>query len=522
MPNENVRYQLMNGVKSIDLPQYPDSAWTFATGAPEKEDTELYSKVAPVFRAVNLDANVKAGVPWALVTKGGKDYDTSEDWQNNCGFMPNPSELFKQMFMSLSFMNAAYLFMETRPRLLRYLVPTTITPVQNLAFPYNLTGFERAVGASKKTYSVADNVIRYLWRLDHTTELLPSTNTEFKALSAAAGILFYADFFVENYYKGGGVKATVVAVKGQLGPDQAKDAEKAWTKFLKFLGGGGQRAKVVNADFIDVKTIGDGVDGIAKNDTFREQCQKIAMAKGMPLSMLLSDYDNYSTAQVYDTAWFRDDIFPFMKWFASEMNEQVWSPLGLKMEYRPEQTDQGTQDEVDRTAAFAAFAKAFADYPDSATFLAAASMFGFEMSDDMLNAVNAYYAEKNKPAPVVAPALPVPVEPIPPVEDAAIVEPVKSFIPNPDQMAEINTWKALAFRKHKRGDGLYFAWEAKSLPAEIVDDIRSKLGWAKDHDDIKAAFDLTGAVQVAQSDGAEMRELAAALNEATAAMKAAR
>lgn len=251
------------------------------------------------------------------------------------------------------------------------------------------------------------------------------------------------------------------------------------------------------------------------------------MAKGMPLSMLLSDYDNYSTAQVYDTAWFRDDIFPFCKWFADEMNEQVWNRIGLRMEYRPEQTDQGTQDEVDRSAAFTTFADSFSKYPDAETFLAAAAMFGFELSDEMIGAVKAHYAKPPEPLAtniretIQQPATPSDATP----PDASTIEtapPAKAFIPNPDQMAELNTWKALAFRKHKRGDSLYFAWEAKSLPAEIVDDIRARLGWAKDHDDIKSAFDLTGTAQPVKAEGAELLVLAAALNDAAAALKAAR
>ena len=80
-------------LKGIDLPQYPDSAWNWITGAPEDTSEEqLYSRVAAVYRVANLSAEAIANVPFA-VYKGKTEFDTSDDWQNKVGFMQNPREL---------------------------------------------------------------------------------------------------------------------------------------------------------------------------------------------------------------------------------------------------------------------------------------------------------------------------------------------------------------------------------------------------------------------------------------------
>ena len=89
MPENLHFYTDGTSLKSIDLPQYPDSAWNWITGAPEDtKDEELYARVAAVYRVANLSAEAIANVPFAVL-KGETEYDTSDDWQNKVGFLPN-------------------------------------------------------------------------------------------------------------------------------------------------------------------------------------------------------------------------------------------------------------------------------------------------------------------------------------------------------------------------------------------------------------------------------------------------
>ena len=181
------------------------SSWNWITGAPESKDDDLYSRVAAVYRAVNLTADAMASMPFALVNiASGEDYDTSEDWQNKVGFMPNPSELLRLWRMSLFMTNSAYAFMEGNRVIknLRYIVPGTITPIVNSQD--GLVGFKRTVGTTSTEYSLKDRRIFWMWRRDHTTELLPSKYTEFMACMAAAGILYLADYYIQNFFQRGG------------------------------------------------------------------------------------------------------------------------------------------------------------------------------------------------------------------------------------------------------------------------------------------------------------------------------
>jgi len=88
-------------LKGIDLPQYPDSAWNWITCAPDDtKDEELYARVAAVYRVANLSAEAIANVPFAIY-KGDQEFDTSDDWQNKVGFLPNIRELLRLWRLSL-------------------------------------------------------------------------------------------------------------------------------------------------------------------------------------------------------------------------------------------------------------------------------------------------------------------------------------------------------------------------------------------------------------------------------------
>ncbi|MDD3095908.1 MAG: hypothetical protein PHD63_06665, partial [Candidatus Marinimicrobia bacterium] len=215
-------------LKGIDLPQYPDSAWNWITGAPEDtKDEELYARVAAVYRVANLSAEAIANVPFA-VYKGETEYDTSDDWQNKVGFLPNIRELLRLWRLSLFMTNSAYGFMEGNRAVknLRYVVPSTITP--QIDKWEGLTGFKRRIGTETTEYSLKDNRIFWMWRLDHTTELLPSKNSEFKALMAAAGVLYYADYYVQNFFQRGGIRPALLQVAGVPTREEREKIETVW------------------------------------------------------------------------------------------------------------------------------------------------------------------------------------------------------------------------------------------------------------------------------------------------------
>jgi hypothetical protein len=501
---KNLFYTDGNSMKGIDLPQYNDSAWEWSSGKPETNNDDLYAKVAAVFRTCNLTAEAIASLPFALI-QGKTDFDVSDDWQNKVGFMPNPREILRLWRMSLFMTNTAYGFMEGNRAVknLRYIVPTTIQPIVDSGV--GLTGFKRTIGNQSTEYSLKDNRIFYMWRRDHTTELLPAAATEFKALMAAAGVLFYSDYYVQSFFQRGGIKPTMLLVKGMADPTAREKIEGMWDKLMrgmsKYLG------KVWNAESIEPVVIGEGIDNIKDSVLHEDKIADIALAAGIPLSLLLANSASFATAKVEYLSWFRNSVIPWSIYMGDCMNDQLFTPLGLKFEFRPELTDHGQEEEVERSQAYGNYITA------KMKPSVAAQILGIDLPPGMSFEQLDIDFEEMTPAPVPI----VMQEPEPTTDDGDEETPdedeVKSEpnVPTLDYFRELKCWETKAIRKFKQGKSPDFPFVCKVVPETVASAIRSRLPECKSVQDIIDAFELTPR----EDDG--LLALADALNRAVEA-----
>lgn len=482
-------------LKGIDLPQYPDSAWNWITGSPEDtKDEELYSRVAAVYRVANLSADAIANVPFA-VYKGKTEFDTSDDWQNKIGFLKNPRELLRLWRLSLFMTNSAYGFMEGNRavRNMRYVKANSITPVTDKW--EGLTGFKRQLGTETIEYNLNDNRIFWMWRLDHTTELLPSKNSEFRALMAAAGVLYYADYYVQNFFQRGGIRPALLQVAGVPTREEREKIETVWDKIIhgwsKYLG------KVISANEMDVKVIGDGIDNVANGQIHSEKLADVAMAAGMPLSIILANSANYATAQTEYIVWFRDSVIPWVNFMEDSLNEKLFKPLGYRFEFRPEMSDKGQEEERQRAGAYRAYV-ASGMKPSIA-----AQVVGIDLPPDIEYEDLDDVFVQPKPEPVNETEIPIEKEELPePVDEKSVT------LLTIDQLRELEHWQDLAFRKLKQGKSLSFPWVSKTLPEEVASVIRDRLPACKTLAEIERAFELD------RKDEDALKLLAEALNRA--------
>jgi hypothetical protein len=511
------RYVMTDGVKSIDLPQFPNEAWHFYGEEDDDGKEDFYSTVSAVFRAVNLTASATANIPFALVDKGGKDVDVSDDWQNIVGFMPKPQELIRLWRMSLTMTNSAYGFMENvKPdgKNLRYIVPTTITPIVDIS---GLKGFTRTIGNAKKDYPLGkNNPIFWMWRMDHTTELLPARSTEFQAMCAAAGILYYSDHFVNAFFKRGGIKPTMLVLKGMTTKDNIDKIESVWDKIIR--GGYKYLGKIFQgvdaAGGLEAQTIGEGVDTLKDETLTKSKIEDVAMSVGMPLSLLLANSANYATAQVELKTWYENSLAPWCSFMADEMTDKLFKPLGYKFVFRPEMTDPGQEDEVSRASAYSTYVTS------GMRQSVAAQIMGIELPEGMkYEDLDTMAKEKQEEA----------IDMMQKKQGSSDTqssndkedkpnglqkekEKVVKFIPNVDQLHEMELWRKFAFRHFKKSEPLTFAFEVKTLPDDIAEGIRCGLEVADSEDAIKAAFDIEEIIPEIKSDLAIL-ELADAINK---------
>lgn len=515
------KFILTDGQKGVNLLDSNDpSVWTFFSGAPASGNDVLYSRVAAAYRAYNLKANTVGSMPFALVDENGEDYDASGSWENKVGFLPNPSELFRLDTLSYIATNTVYNLRTSdalgyRVKGLYHAVATTFSPITD-PVTGSLLRIERKIGNRVEKYTPEDKQLIRMWRLDHLTEVLPSPNTEALAIMSAAGTVYDADQWIQHFYEHGGVPPTIVAMKGVVTKEKVEDEEKGWDRFFKRIGVRGSRAaRVVNAEALDVKQMGSSVTDLKNNEVYQQAIANIAMGLGMPLSLLLANSANYATAEQEIATWYASDIIPFCNWLAYGYNEQVFHPMGLHLEFRPETVDPEQEDETQRAAAISTFADFLAKAPTYELFIGMCETFGYELSDSLVKAAKVYYKDKEKAAEEMrqqTQAQPAEVQSGTDTEESDEEEPPTKWVPSLDQLKEMNTWRAKSFHRLKRGESLDFEWKNESLPEWVYERVKLALLRAQTEDDIKAAFGVDAENQ--KSDAALVLEgLRLALSE---------
>lgn len=478
--------------KAIDLTNPIRDSWDFVEAMGIGEGTELYAKVAAVYRAMQLQANAVANLNYAVV-RNGEDVDTFEDWQNTIGLMPDPRDLIRRWTMSLFETNTAYgRIAKTNAvkRELFYVLPDTI---KIKTANGGLDKFERWIdGVKVDEYKPMDGRFVYMWKLDHKTELLPTPYTDFMALSQAAGILFSADYWTQNYFQNGAVKPTILAVKGLASVEKREELQNSFARFMRGIANRfADLAKIINAETMDVKQIGDGLGDIKDSPVYRQAIENIAIASGMPLSLLLANSANYATAQTEYAAWYRDNIIPTAKWIVAKLNMQL--PMSdAHLEVRPEQSEPSQEEEVQRAGAFQTYVNSGIPLHIAAQIVGIDLPSGMEYEDLM-------------------PKEPQPEPPVEDTEDDDEEMPMKAW-------DELNTWRKKAVRFAKRGKAATFEFTTEHIPADIADGIRKRLQIAGTPDEVKAAFEITPVEEV--KDDSEIKLLADALNNAAEALKA--
>lgn len=479
-------------LKSVDFSGVRDS-WDFVEMMKGEKSEDTYAKVAAVYRAMNLTADATANIPFAVTDMSGNtDLDTSENWKNKIGIMPRPREIIRQWRLSLFQSNMAYgrvAKTNIAKKQLFYVVPASIEILTDNKTG-ELKGYARKVnGVVAETYKPDDKNLVKLWRLDHTTELLPSENTEFQALANSAGILLAADWWTKNYFKNGAVRPTVISVKGMVINDKKEEMQKSWAQFVRGVARGfSDLAKIINGEAMDVKQIGDGLGDVKDSPVYKQAIENVTMAAGMPLSLLLANSANYATAQTEYAAWFRDSITPWAYWMQEGMNEQIFHPANMHFEFRPEQSEPSQEEEVQRASAFAAYVGTGIKPSIAAQIVGVDLPAGIKYK-------NLDTEEK-----------PEEVKPEPEPEEYTEKMPAKAW-------EELDIWKRKAQRNHKRGQTVSFAFETKHIPADVANEIRGKLAQAQDAEAVKAAFVIG---EIAHNDDTEIKALAEAINKAAA------
>lgn len=485
---------IFDGMKAVDIWGDDPTGWTIYSGeGRDTTDAAFYKFIPTLYRAVQLRAYLVSTMPFQLM-KGEKVYDESIYWENKVGFMPNPFSILQLIESALVMAGKCYLFRERNAavtKALHYHLPDSVTPEIN-----KVTGkieyFKRPVNGVERKFKEEDYV--YFWPPDPYVEKGPAINFPAKAAANACGVLLNMDVFANGFFERGAIKAMLLTVTGMPGEAERQKLSDWWKKVV-----GGVKnafgAQVINADAVKPVVVGEGMKELENVTIGAEKREDIAVAVGIPMSILFANASNYATSQQDDLNFLTKTIIPECQFIESVLNEQIFDALGLHWEFMPETLDAMQEDESDRAAALQQLTSS------GLPLLMAMDILGYELTDEQRAELEAAENERKARAEQMVQQMaqkPEAEEEEEPEEEEEEPEPVeesKTF------KMELDKWKRKALNAMKKGKPANVDFVTTVIPEQMCETIMTALGNAQSESEVKDAFNVTSTPEVKYESG---------------------
>jgi len=375
------RLYLETPFKSTLLWDEATDAWTYYSGKPQTKVSAFYNHIPTLFRGVEKIADAVSSMPFDIYRgKGDEPVDSSQYYQNTVDFLPNYKYIFGIVSKSLDLTGTAYLFPNENDagyrKGLQYWAPSSIEPIFDERTG-ELIKFERSLPGGKVPYEPEDVI--YMWLDDPNVENEPPKAYPAKAAMLASGVLNNLDAFVAMYFNRGAVRPFIVNTQGQPTPEEAARME---TWFTRMMGGikNAFKAKVFNADKVGIQQIGDGLSELRDVELTKIRREDVAMALGVPASILYEQSVNRATAEQHKKDFYDDCVVPRCDFMQGVLNEQLFEPAGYRLKFKPETLDLYQVDENERSESAARITQAV--NTDPLAFKLSSIILGMELNKE--------------------------------------------------------------------------------------------------------------------------------------------
>lgn len=481
-------------------------------GAGGGTKAQVLRRVVPwLAKAVSMTANAISEIPFAIVNDSGDVVDDSSDWKNKLGGIKSPDILFRQIASSLCFGKAYLIPTITNMTIvdLQYCAPQTIQPMIDNSGLHTLirSSFvntkSMAVNYNPAGLDAEDPMMMYFWLPDPDIEIGPALSFPAGTALMSANLLFSMDGTISTYAERGFVPATLLSAKGMPGAGEREKAENWWNRWLR--GWTTNAAKIINAESMDVKRIGAGMDELkgSYSELTKQAIENIGTAFGIPAALFMSDMAFATEVNPMIKIWYSTSEFVnIYKTIESTFNEQLLNRFGLSLEFNVNELDAFQEDETRRGEAFRAYVSSGMrpsiagemlglDLPRGVDYKKLDEVFDRDLTHPKQNPL---VGGLNNPLSVDA--SPTPVKPT----DNPITNPLNS-----KQIKELALWNQIATRCFRNGKGKATDFECKSLDSVMATAIRASLKLAKTEEEICKAFEVGNKEAVIPDIAVELR-----------------
>jgi hypothetical protein len=465
-----------------------------------------------------MTANAIADLPFLLVKDNADEtvYDDSAAWMNNLGGLPSPKRIIRLLAASLCGGQAYVIPTLTNQGIidLHYCNPATVSPqITMQGLQYFIRSSDVGVGnyapaPMSEEQSGFSGEMLYFWLPDHDIEIGPAKCHPLGTALLSTELLANMDGTLKSYSERGFIPPTILAAKGMPAAGEREKTESWWNRFLR--GWSKNAAKIINAETMEIHQVGAGFGDLRTvyHDLTRQQIENIGASHGIPGALFMSDMAFASEFNAMTRFWYSTSEFiSIYQCIAETLNAQLFDRFGLKMVFHPETIDAFQEDEKQRSQAYSMYVSA--DMRPSI----AAEMLGLELPGDVdYKDLDKKY---DKPDPVMPPgmfgAFPAKPKPTAPgeerEEEEEEEEEEKAVRLDAQQIKDLDLWRQVAVRNHRKGKGSAADFRADSIPGCLSDPIRQRLMSAQNELDVLKAFDLTYLVPETKDDTDGLRLL---------------
>jgi len=453
---DGTRTETLFRVKGIN--PYTDE--TPGVWSPDPVDAAKQAKstrlVPSVFSGVAARMQAMADLPFTIyAVKGDKVLDSSDNYKNVVGFLPNPVRFFGLTEAALVTNGKAYWFKGKGEKTgnvkqLQYWIPSSVTLDAEKAkrgiILYRRQGVELA------NNEFADEQVLRFWLDDESVELGPPTIWPLESALIAAEANGAISAWVRDYMKRGAIKAMLLAVDGM--PPQA-EVEKMENWFNKFMTGArGLVWKVFNAENVKPTIVGDGLESL--KDLSVNKDLRYSVHEALGTRHLLED-ENYATAQARERQFYTQTIMPDARLMQNNLNEQILHEAGYHLQFEPERLETFQVDEAERATSlsqlFGVFKEALAA-PQALTL--SMEILGYDVSKEHQKIIAEGLAKKEEEKAELAKQMEK--QPIPPDGPDGQKPP-----PPNKALIELDRWEAKVTKA-----GKMVTWHAVDIPATVA------------------------------------------------------
>ena len=472
MDKNNYKLMYYDGKKAVSI--MSDEGWTVAGDVATNTYADLASKVAIIFRGMNIRANAVASIPFELIDANTKKVlDTSDEWTNYCGFMPNPEDLFWRLESAWTIHGKAYCLKSDNSggytKILRPLAPLTVSYDLNKdEFTRNNKPFQPSV-TLKGDVNKGESIV-YFWLPDPDVEHGEPKKWPANAAFKAMDVIYSLDEASSGFFKRGMLHSMIFSVPQGT---QESDKEELESRINNMFRGvkNWYKALFFNGESIKPIDIGGSLKDIENVNLTKDKREDVAIALGIPMSKLFTEsaagLGGGGVVAADDKRLILDTALPEWKMLARELNRQVFLPKGMMLVDKHEQMEMFRESQKSQAEVITSIVSAFQTNPKLANIIA--DEVGLDFSQDGQEKIDAYIASIN--------------EPTKPEQTQETAQP-----PQPDQNMQADMAKYL--RKALKHVGKAVEFDSEFIPVERLEYIKSRLSGCKTELEVRNLFSL--------------------------------